>query len=81
MRKCFKIIIPMVVVLAILAYGIYWGFFDIQRIKGQEILQEVSSHDDSNTVIVYVNNGGATTGYAVLCAVKNNQTGKERNIY
>ncbi|WP_341533999.1 DUF5412 family protein [Sporosalibacterium faouarense] len=29
----------------------------------------------------YLNNGGATTSYAVLASVKNNSNGKTRNIY
>jgi predicted SprT family Zn-dependent metalloprotease len=28
-----------------------------------------------------LNNGGATTGYAVLCTIKNNKNGKTKNIY
>ena len=81
MKKYFKIIIPIIIILAMLGYGVYWAFFDIQRLNGQEILQEISSPSGSNTVTVYLNNGGATTDYAVLCAVKNNKSGKERNIY
>lgn len=33
------------------------------------------------TISAYLNNGGATADYAVLCSVKNNQTGREKNIY
>ena len=57
------------------------GFFDIQRLDGQEVITVSDSPDSSYTVTAYLNNGGATTDYAVLCAVKNNKTGKERNIY
>ena len=49
--------------------------------QGQEILQEVPSPNGEDTIIVYLNNGGATTSYAILCSVRDNQTGKERNIY
>lgn len=64
-----------------LLYGIHWAFFDIQRIDGQEVITVSESPDSSYTVTAYLNNGGATTGYAVLCSVKNNESGKERNIY
>lgn len=81
MRKYFKIIVSLVVILAIATSCMYRTFFDIQSIDGQQILQEVPSPSGSNTLIVYLNNGGATTDYAVLCAVKDNQSGRERNIY
>lgn len=71
----------LLIIIALISYGIYWAFFDIQRIDGQEIITISDSPDASYTVTAYLNNGGATTDYAVLCAVKNNKTGKERNIY
>ena len=68
-------------IFAFVSYGIYWAFFDIQRISGQEIIAISDSPDSVYTVTAYLNNGGATTDYAILCAVKNNKNGKERNIY
>lgn len=57
------------------------AFFDIQRISGQEYLSQSTSPDGTYTVTAYLNNGGATTDFAVLGRLKNNRTGKERNIY
>ena len=71
----------LLIILALISCGIYWAFFDIQRLDGQEVITVSDSPDSSYTVTAYLNNGGATTDYAVLCAVKNNKTGKERNIY
>ena len=71
----------LLIILALISYGIYWAFFDIQHLDGQEVITVSDSPDSSYTVTAYLNNGGATTDYAVLCAVKNNNTGKERNIY
>ncbi len=71
----------LLIIFALISYGIYWAFFDIQRIDGQEVITVSNSPDSSYTVTAYLNNGGATTDYAVLCSVKNNKTGKERNIY
>jgi len=80
-----KIILPIAIMLLLLTtlliYGIHWAFFDIQRIEGQEVIEEVISPNDTYTITAYLNNGGATTDYAVLCSVTENQTGKERNIY
>ena len=71
----------LLIIFALISYGIYWAFFDIQRLDGQEVITVSDSPDSSYTVTAYLNNGGATTDYAVLCAVKNNKTGKKRNIY
>ena len=71
----------LLIILALISYVIYWAFFDIQRLDGQEIITASDSPDSSYTVTAYLNNSGATTDYAVLCTVKNNKTGKERNIY
>ena len=81
MKRTYKIVLTIVFACLLVAYGIYWAFFDLQRINGQEVLQEVPSPSGDDTIIVYLNNSGATTSYAILCTVKDNQTGKERNIY
>ena len=81
MKKLLKIIIPILLVILIGAYAVHWAFFDIQRIDGQELLKEATSPDGKYTVSAYLNNGGATTDYAVLCSVRNNKTEKEKNIY
>jgi len=80
-KKLLIIGIVVLLVIALLAFGFYWAFYDIQHIEGQEIIQEVYSPNGTYTVTAYLNNGGATTSYAVLCSVKNNNTGKEKNIY
>ena len=81
MKKFLKVIILVFIVIVIGVYTVNWAFFDIQRIDGQELLNEVVSPDGKYTVSAYLNNGGATTDYAVLCSVRNNETQKEKNIY
>ena len=81
MKKLTKVFIFVFLIITFLCYTIYLTFFDIQHIKGQEYLKESSSPDGRYTVTAYLNNGGATTAYAVLCSVTDNETGKERNIY
>lgn len=75
------VIIILLLCITFLSFGVYWAFYDIQRIEGQEIIQEVSSPNGTYTVTAYLNNGGATTDYAVLCSVKSNTQNKEKNIY
>lgn len=82
MKKTLIIVgIVVFLIIALLGYGFYWVFYDIQRLEGQEVIQEVSSPNGTYTITAYLNDGGATTGYAVLCSVKNNNIGKEKNIY
>jgi hypothetical protein len=85
MKKIKKRIITIFIIIAAIiggaAYAINWAFFDIQRINGQEYLAESTSPNGTYTVISYLNNGGATTSYAVLGTLKNNKNGKTKNIY
>ena len=82
MKKTLSAIsIVLVLIITMLGSGIYWAFYDIQRLEGQQIIQEVSSPNGTYTVTAYLNNGGATTDYAVLCSVKTNGRTNERNIY
>lgn len=64
-----------------LAAFVHWAFFDIQRIRGEKVIAESASPDGLYLVTAYRNNGGATTGYAVLCAVTDMETGRSRNLY
>lgn len=80
-RKKVKIIFIPILLITLIVYIIHWAFFDIQRIDGQEFLCESTSPDGRYTVTAYLNNGGATTDYAVLCTVTDNEKGKAKNIY
>lgn len=81
MKKWKKIILSILFIFILIICGVYWAFFDIQRIDGQEVLSENSSPNGNNIITVYLNNGGATTDYAILCSVKKQHSEKERNIY
>ncbi len=59
----------------------YWFFYDIQHIKGQELIAESTSPNGEYTVYAYCNSGGATVDYSVLGVARNNKTGRTRNIY
>ncbi len=70
-----------IAIIGLISYAVYWAFFVIQRIDGQEVLVVSKSPDSSYTVTAYLNSGGATTAFSVLGTVKNNKTERERNIY
>lgn len=82
MKKKTKIIIGVLMLLiCLLGYSVYWAFFDIQRLSGQEVIATSDSPDGQYTVTAYKNNGGATTGYTVLATVVNHGNQKSRNFY
>jgi len=82
MKRSFAITgLILLFVISIFGYGIYWAFYDIQRIEGQEVIHEVTSPNGTYTVTAYLNDGGATTGYAVLCSIKTSGRNNEKNIY
>lgn len=82
MKKSVKIGMAVVLILVLLiSCGVYWAFYDIQRIQGQELLCTVDSPSGDSMVQMYRNNGGATTSYAVLGTVVNKQNQHKRNFY
>ncbi|MGY0372670.1 DUF5412 family protein [Clostridium sp. JNZ J1-5] len=80
-KKLIRICIIIAAMIGGVAYAINWAFFDIQRINGQEYLNNSTSPNGTYTVTAYLNNGGATTDFAVLGTLKNNKNGKTKNIY
>ena len=52
---------------------------DINAIKPQEMLSESVSPTGEYKITAYLNNGGATTAYAVLCVLSHDNC--EKNIY
>lgn len=55
---------------------------NIADITGQELLSDSTSPDGEYTVTAYYNADNEDgSDYAVLCVIKNNDNGEERNIY
>lgn len=67
---------------ALIGYGIYWAFFDMDRLPTGEYLTEETSPDGRYTLKAYVADGGATTSYAIRGElVFNQKNNKTKNIY
>ncbi|MCR1898617.1 DUF5412 domain-containing protein [Irregularibacter muris] len=80
MRK--RLLIIFVVIITFLAYGIYWAFFDINRLEKGELISQVHSPDETYTIKAYLINGGATTSYAIRGELNFNKYRKKpKNIY
>ena len=77
----FAVIILAAVLLIVGIFMVHYLFYDINRIKGEELISSSTSPTGEYELSVYRNNGGATTGYAVLCTAREVSTDKERNIY
>ena len=82
-KKAVTIIISILIAISILVVSIvYYFFFDINRIKGEELIAKSVSPNNTYTVEVYKNNGNATTACAVLCVLHYiDESKKDRNIY
>jgi len=82
-KKIVKIsLIVGVLFMGVIGYGVYWAFFDMDRLPTGEYLTEETSPDGTYTIRAYRNNGGATTSYSIrgeLVFNKNNS--KTKNIY
>ncbi|MDR6550148.1 DUF5412 domain-containing protein [Paenibacillus qinlingensis] len=69
-------------IIGILGYGIYWAFFDMNRLPTGSFLDQSSSPNGTYTIKAYLTNGGATTGYALRAElIFNNNAQKTKNIY
>ncbi len=68
------IVVLVVALIATILYGAKWA-------TTHEKIEEASSPDNKYTVTAYLDNGGATTPYSILCMVRKNKIGFSRKIY
>ncbi|MEH7347551.1 DUF5412 domain-containing protein [Gottfriedia acidiceleris] len=82
-RKTLKImLLSTLLFVGLLGYGIYWTFFDMNRLPKGDYLTEETSPNGDYTLKTYVSSGGATTSYTVRGElVFNKQNKKTKNIY
>lgn len=68
--------------IGLIAYGVYWAFFDMNRLPTGEYVTEKTSPDGTYTLKAYLTNGGATTSFSIRGElVFNTQNGMAKNIY
>lgn len=82
-KKILKFLcIGSLIFVALIGYGVYWAFFDMNRLPTGDYLTEETSPDGTYTLKAYVTNGGATTSYAIRGElVFNNNNNRTKNIY
>ncbi|WP_400163970.1 DUF5412 family protein [Brevibacillus sp. TJ4] len=67
---------------SVVAYGIYWMFYDMNRIPKSVMIEEKSSPNGFYTVRAYLSDAGATTSYSVVAElIFNTEHNKPKNIY
>ena len=76
-----KLLIIFLIIVGIIAYGVYWAFFDMGRLPEGEYITEATSPDGQYTVKAYVTNGGTTTSYAVRGELNFNQEKRKPKIF
>ncbi|WP_160117594.1 DUF5412 domain-containing protein [Filibacter tadaridae] len=66
----------------LIGYGVYWAFFDMNRLPTGDYLAEETSPDGNYTLKAYVADGGATTSYTIRGELVFNQKRKKaKNVY
>lgn len=84
MKKSSKKIIVIILILTIAIVGFisYACFFSTDVIDGQEEIASYTSPEGTYQLVIFRNDGGATTSYAVLGVLyKNDDSNYSRNIY
>lgn len=65
-----------------IGYGIYWAFFDMDRLPNGDLIAEQTSPNGTYTLRTYLVNGHATTPYTIRGElVSHHDAGKTKNIY
>jgi uncharacterized membrane protein YkvI len=78
-KTLLKVLAIIICVLVFFGLVVYIFFFDIDAIKPGEKITESTSPSGKYKITAYLNNGGATVDFAVLCVLSD---GKHRkNIY
>ncbi len=80
-NKGFLFIISVILFIGIIGYGVYWAFYDMNRLPKGEYITEETSSDGAYTLKAYRTNGGATTSYAIRGELVFNKKGKKKNVY
>ncbi len=71
-----------VLLIGMIGYGMYWAFYDMNRLPVGEYVTEKTSPDGTYTIKAYRTNAGATTSYSIRGELTfNNSTQKTKNIY
>ena len=82
-KKVFVVLsIIFILFITLIGYGVYWAFFDMDRLPTGDYLTEETSPSGTYTLKAFLTNGGATTPFAIRGElVFNKRKHKTKNIY
>ena len=77
-----KLSIVLLIIIILVAYLVYWAFFDMNRLPEGELISQVQSPNGTYTLKAYRTNGGATVWYAIRGELNfNNSIRRAKDIY
>ncbi|TBV90164.1 hypothetical protein EW028_00580 [Lysinibacillus sp. OL1] len=77
-----RLMIGCLLFIILIGYGVYWAFYDMNRLQTGEYLTEATSPDGKYTIKAFVTNGDATTSNGIRGELVFNEQGyKTKNIY
>lgn len=68
-------------VMVFFVHNFYSSLNSMENIQGEKLIKKVKSPSGKYEVEAYLNNGGATTDYAILVVWKDLKNGEKKNIY
>ncbi len=75
-------LIIFILLLVFISYGIYWAFYDMNRLPKGELITKVVSPKGEYTLEAYLVNGGSTVSYSIRGELKYNSINKNpKTIY
>ncbi|MFD0675194.1 DUF5412 domain-containing protein [Cohnella sp. GCM10027633] len=76
------ILLPITLIICLIGYGVYWAFYDMNRLKGGELITQSSSPNGMYTIKAFRSSGGATTDFTIRGQLVFNLSSKKpKNIY
>ncbi|BCJ98376.1 DUF5412 domain-containing protein [Anaerocolumna chitinilytica] len=82
MKKPLRIGLILLLISVLVFYGIYWAFYDMNRLPKGDLISEIVSPDGEYTLKAYLVNGGATVAYCIRGELNYNLRNKKpKTIY
>ncbi|TXK83964.1 DUF5412 domain-containing protein [Paenibacillus sp. N3.4] len=82
-KNVFKFLLSIgLLFIGLIGYGIYWAFFDMNRLPTGDLIGQSTSPNGKYTINAYLSSGGATTDFSVRAElIFNKNSKKKKNIY
>lgn len=76
-KRVIKFILYILIIFcSALGYGVYWLYFDLDRLPRGSLIEEQSSPKNTYTIKLYLSDAGATTSYSIIGELNYNKENK-----